>query len=69
MSAITYSGFYNITCKVCTVIRNAVVGAVVAMIAMAETAGTARAAAELTRQGYHKEAKALMMELKKIRGH
>ena len=69
MSAITYSGFYNITCKVCTVIRNAVVGAVVAIIAMGETAGRARAAAELTRQGYHDEAKALMMELKKIRGH
>ena len=50
-------------------IRNAIVGAFVALIAMGETAGTARAAAELTRQGYHKEAKALMMELKKIRGH
>ena len=69
MSAITYSGFYNITCKVCTVISNAIVGAFVALIAMGETAGTARAAAELTRQGYHKEAKALMMELKKMRGH
>ena len=30
-----------------------------------ETAGTARAAAELTRMGYHKEAQALMMDLKK----
>lgn len=31
-------------------------------------AGTSRAASELARQGYHKEAKALMMELKKLRG-
>ena len=69
MTTMTYSGFYNITCKICTVILNAFVGAFVALIAMGETAGRARAAAELTRQGYHDEAKAIMMELKKIRGH
>ena len=43
------------------------VGAFVAMIAYTETAGRARAAAELTRQGYHEEAKALMLELEEIR--
>ena len=32
-----------------------------------ETAGTARAAAELHRQGYTKEAKALMLELESLR--
>ena len=35
------------------------------MIAMGETAGRARAAAELHRQGYYAEAKALMLESKK----
>ncbi len=33
-----------------------------------EVAGRARAAAEMTRLGYHREAKALMMEIKEIRG-
>ena len=33
-----------------------------------EIAGRSRAAAEMTRLGYHKEAKALMMEIKEIRG-
>ena len=33
-----------------------------------EVAGRARAAAEMTRLGYHKEAKALLMEIKEIRG-
>ena len=32
-----------------------------------EIAGTSRAASELSRQGYHAEAKALMLELNKIR--
>ena len=34
----------------------------VGMIAMGESAGRARAAAELSRQGFHDEAKALMLE-------
>ena len=35
-----------------------------AIWAFGESAGRARAAAELHRQGYHKEAKALMLETK-----
>ena len=35
-----------------------------ALWAFGESAGRARAAAELSRQGYHKEAKALMLESK-----
>jgi hypothetical protein len=51
---------WTYTCKICKAIRN--VGAVffVGIIALGETAGRARAASELSRQGYHKEAKALM---------
>jgi hypothetical protein len=62
MTAITQTTFYNITCKICTVIRNAFVTAFVAIIAFGESAGRARAASELARQGYYKEAEALMLE-------
>lgn len=36
------------------------------LIKMGETAGTYRAAAQLAQLGYHKEAKELMMKLKKV---
>lgn len=68
MTAITATT-WTYTCKACTYIRNALLGIIASMIAAGETAGRARAAAELTRQGYHEEAKALLMELKEIRGH
>ena len=61
MTSITHTSFYNITCKVCDVIRKAVVAFFIGIIAMGESAGRARAAAELSRQGYYKEAKALML--------
>ncbi len=66
MTAITQTT-WTFTCKTCAIIRNMFVGALATMIAITETAGRARAAAELTRQGYHKEAKALMLELEEIR--
>ena len=40
------------------------IGIFMGMIALGESAGRARAAAELHRQGYHEEAKALMLEQK-----
>ena len=61
MTALTQTSFYNITCKICTVIRNALITAFVAVIAFGESAGRARAASELSRQGYHEEAKNLML--------
>ena len=61
MTTITHTSFYNITCKVCNVIRKALVTAFVAVIAFGESAGRARAASELSRQGLHEEAKALML--------
>ena len=61
MTAITHTSFYNITCKICTVIRNALIAFFVGMIALGESAGRARAAAELSRQGYHEEAKRLIL--------
>jgi hypothetical protein len=52
---------WDFTCKICGVIRNAFAIAFVAIIAFGESAGRARAASELSRMGYHDEAKALML--------
>ena len=61
MTAITHTSFYTITCKICTVIRNALIAFFVGMIALGESAGRARAASELARNGYMEEAKSLML--------
>lgn len=62
MTAITHTSFYNITCKVCTYIRNVIIAFFVGLIAFGESAGRARAASELARQGYYEEAKNLMLQ-------
>jgi len=67
MTAITHTSFYNLTCKVCTMIRTALSIAFVSIIAFGESAGRARAANELARQGYYDEAKALMTQPKDFR--
>ena len=51
---------WDYTCKICKVLRTALSVAFVGLIAFGESAGRARAASELSRQGYHDEAKALM---------
>ena len=65
MTAITQTT-WTFTCKICSVIRNALVAFIAFIVASGEIAGRSRAAAELTRQGYHEEAKALLLELKEI---
>ena len=55
---------WNYTCKICSIIKNAMEIAFVSMIAFGESVGKARAAAELSRQGFHAEAKALMLSPK-----
>ncbi len=67
MAAITHSTWI-FTCKACTYIRNTLIAVWCGIMAVGEIAGRSRAAAELTRQGYHEEAKALMIEVKKLRG-
>jgi hypothetical protein len=62
MTAITHTSFYNITCKICDVIRKALVTAFVAVIAFGENAGRARAAHQLASMGMYEEAKALMLQ-------
>jgi hypothetical protein len=52
---------WDYTCKFCRVIRKVLSIAFVGLIAFGESAGRARAASELSRQGFHKEAKALML--------
>jgi hypothetical protein len=61
MTSITHTSFYNVTCKVCVVIRNAIIAFFVAAIALGESAGRARAARELANMGRYEEAKALML--------
>jgi hypothetical protein len=65
MAAITQTSFYNITCKVCDVIRKVLVTVFVGIIAFGESAGRARAARELANMGLYEEAKSLMLEEKK----
>jgi len=52
---------WTYTCKICKTIRTALSIAFVGLIAFGESAGRARAASELSRQGFHKEARALML--------
>ena len=62
MSTLTLAqSTWTYTCKFCEVIRKAFYVGFVGLIAFGESAGRARAAAELSRQGYYDEAKALML--------
>lgn len=58
---------WDFTCKICTALRNAAVAFIAFIMATGEIAGRSRAASELYRQGYHEEAKALMLELAEIK--
>ncbi len=65
MTAIEFKNTtWDFTCKICGVIRNIFAIGFVAIIAFGESAGRARAASELSRMGYHDEAKALMLSPK-----
>jgi len=61
MTSITHTSFYNVTCKICTVLRNALIAFFVGMIALGENAGRAKAARELANMGRLEEAKELML--------
>ena len=52
---------WTYTCKICKVINKALAVMFVGIIAFGESAGRARAASALSRQGFHKEARALML--------
>jgi len=67
MSAIAMTS-WNIICKPCLLIRNAFITFIAYVVASGEIAGRSRAAAELARLGYQEEAKALMVEIKQLRG-
>ena len=55
---------WTYTCKICKVISKALGVFLVTMIALGESAGRARAAEALWREGYHEEAKRLMLDRK-----
>lgn len=55
---------YKQTCAVCDWMSKALLAVLMGSIAITESVGRARAAAELSRMGYHAEAKRLMLESK-----
>ena len=65
MSAVTHTSFYNVTCKICAVIRDALVKGFDGVIHFFEALGTAQAASRLMAMGYQEEAKNLMLGVKK----
>ena len=62
MTTATISTYY---CNFCQAVKTIAMTAFCSMIAVTESAGRSRAAAELTRMGMHNEAKALMLGDKK----
>ena len=56
---------YRQACEICDWISKIASIALLSCIAFTESAGRARAASELSRMGYYKEPKALMLEDKK----
>ena len=58
---------YQETCEICEKVAHLVSKVLDGIVAHAEIVGTARAAAQLSQQGYHKEAKALMLELDRMK--
>jgi len=58
---------YQETCHICDKIAQIVSKVWDGVVAHAEIVGTARACAQLSAQGYHKEAKALMMDLHRMK--
>ena len=58
---------YNETCEVCDKIAQLTKSFLKGMINTFEIMGRSRAAAELHRQGYYEEAKALMLEVKEMK--
>ena len=56
------SNTWDFTCKLCKTLQTALSIAFVALIAFGESAGRARAASELYRQGYVEEARKLMLD-------
>lgn len=60
MTTITYT--YTQTHRVMSTLSKALVATWIGLVALGESAGRARAAAELSRMGYHAEAKRLMTE-------
>ena len=61
----TTTTLINYTCNICETVAKVMKTCAYSFGKTLETIGTARAAAELKRMGYHKQAKQLMMDLKK----
>lgn len=62
LNQIASTSFYNVTCKVCAFVRDAVKSFFVKLIEMGEVAGRARAARELAAMGRMDDAKRIMLD-------
>ncbi len=60
---------YKSTCELCEVISKYASKTFNNMIHTFEVVGTAKAASQLSAQGYHKEAKALMLHLRELKNN
>lgn len=60
------SNTWNFTCKACVIMRNILIATWVGFMAFGESAGRARAAAALSREGFHEEARRLMLGDKNV---
>ena len=60
---------YQSTCELCEVISKYASKTFNNMIHTFEVVGTAKAASQLSAQGYHKEAKALMLHLRELKNN
>jgi len=67
MTTEVFKHTYEVTCEVCEKIAHHMSSLINRAGAHLEIVGTARAASQLAAQGYHKEAKALMMQLKRLK--
>lgn len=62
MTTLTQHSFYNVTCKVCAVIRDVLVKGFIGVVNFFEAIGRAQAAARLMDMGQVEAAKYLMLE-------
>jgi len=58
---------YQHTCEICDLISKYTSKSMKRMVRHFEVIGTAKAAHQLYQQGYHKEAKAVMLQLKELK--
>ena len=67
MTTEVFKHTYEVTCEVCDKIAHYMSSLINKAGAHLEIVGTARAASQLAAQGYHEEARALILQLKELK--